>query len=505
MTSKTETTPMMQQWHDCKKSCEEALLLFQMGDFYEAFYNDAVIVAKELELTLTKRQEIPMAGVPLHTLDSYIDRLVSKGYRVAIAEQMEDPREAKGLVRRAVVRIVTPGTILSANLVPEKTNNFFVALTQVGALYGLAFIDLSTGEFQAAEFEEVKELFAEIHRLKPAEIYTSKSFKEKNGHSLQELKHSFSFLLTTEENWRFDHQLSYETLLSQFKIQSLDGFGLKGKVSAINAAGGLVSYLKDTLLHSLDHLSEIGTYSTAQFMTLDPMTQANLELTEARGGGRKGSLLDVLDHTCTAMGGRLLRQLLKQPLLDCNQIRSRQDAVDALLQESSLRRKIGEHLSLVRDVERIIAKISLNSASPRDLQALSSSFRSLPFLRQETTLAPSALLKELGEGLDPLPEMTQLIDAAIADEPPLRLSDGGAIRPGFHEELDELRKIRSDSKAWISCYQDSLRQQYGIKTLKVGYNRMFGYYIEVSKGQADRMPDSFQRRQTLVNAERYIS
>jgi DNA mismatch repair protein MutS len=500
------TTPMMQQWHACKEQAQEAILLFQMGDFYEAFYDDAVKVAEELDLTLTKRQEIPMAGVPLHTCETYIDRLVAKGYCVAVAEQTEDPSKTKGLVNREIVRVVTPGTIVNSSLIQEKANNFFASITQVGSLLGLAFADLTTGEFYVSEFESEVDLFNEIYRLRPAEFLSSKKFREKHAKFIDELKLSYRFLLTVQEEWRFDHKLSYGTLVNHFQVQSLDGFGLKGKVAGINAAGALINYLKDTLLHNIDHIQEIATYSTSQFMVLDSMTQRNLELTESlHGSGRKNTLLAVLDHTCTPMGGRMLRHWVKQPLLSVSAIKARQEAVEEFFRDPLWMQDLGDKLKCVRDIERLMAKISSNCASPRDLVALRTSLEAVPELKALCDKAKAPILRDAIQYLAPLDEATSLIARAIKDEPPIRVSDGNIIRDGYHAELDELRKISKDSKDWISCYQTHLREQYGIRTLKVGYNRMFGYYIEVSKGQTDKMPSSFHRRQTLVNSERYIS
>lgn len=505
MTKSTDTpTPMMAQWHACKKQATGALLLFQMGDFYEAFYDDAVKLAEVLDLTLTKRQEIPMAGVPLHTCDSYIDRLVSKGHRVAIAEQTEDPSTTKGLVNREVVRIVTPGSVIDSSFIEEKANNFFASLCQVGTLFGLAFVDLSTGECAISEFESEDELLNELYRLRPAEILTSKKFRQKNDACLAELKSLYPFLITTEEEWKFEHQFSYGQLTNHFGVNTLDGFGLKGKVAAINAAGALLSYLKETLLQPCGHILEISPYSPSHFMTLDVMTQKNLELTEALHQGK--TLLSILDHTVTPMGGRKLRNWIQQPLLSLAEIKKRQDTIALLVRERSLTLKLKETLKSVRDIERLIAKISSQSGSPKDLKAIGASFEAIP--KVKALLEPllgDPLILELTRSLHPLPDMTGLIERALVDEPPLRVSDGSVIREGFHQELDELKALCQDNKTWIANYQTELREQLGIKTLKVSFNRMFGYYIEVSKGQTDKMPDHFVRRQTLVNSERYIS
>ncbi len=498
------TTPMMAQWHACKKSAQNTLLFFRMGDFYEAFYEDAATIAKELDLTLTKRQEIPMSGVPHHTCEGYIDRLVAKGYRVAVAEQTEDPKKTKGLVKREVVRVVTPGTVINSTLLPDHANNFFVAITQTGSHYGLASLDLSTGEANVIEFEEEHDLVNELHRLRPSECLTSRNFFDKKESLLQELQQSFSCLLNQEDDWRFDYQLNYDFLTAHFKIHSLDGFGLKGMNPAISASGALLHYLQETLCLPIEHVHEIHPYSTSQYMSLDRTSQANLELTESlQDGSRKNTLLDVLDKTHTPMGARLIRHWVKQPLLNPAEIHRRQDAVEAFFQRPDLLEQLHDQLCHIRDLERLIMKISAGYAGPRDLTTLRFSLVPVPYLQQ--LIPQSPFLQTIAQDLTPIPEVSDLIAQAFVDEPPARLSDGNFIRDGYHPELDELRTIKNNSKTWIAQYQIQLREETGIKTLKVGYNRMFGYYIEVSKGQTDKMPDTFQRRQTLVNAERYIS
>lgn len=496
----------MVQWHECKKKAHGTLLLFQMGDFFEAFYDDALILSKELDLTLTKRQDIPMSGVPVHTIDSYVDKLIQKGYRVSIAEQVEDPDQAKGLVKREVVRIITPATLLNSSLIHEKSNNYFAAVTQVGHLMGLAFLDLTTAEFQVLEFDSEKELQTEIFRLKPKEFLTSDKFNKKHPTFFDEVKKTFTVLYIIQEDWRFDYQLAYESLLSHFGVQNLDGFGLKAMMAAINAGGALLTYVRDTLLHSVSHITQIGTYSTSNYMSIDCMTQNNLELTDSIfEGGKKGTLLEVLDKTETAMGGRMLRQWIKRPLLSVTDIQMRQGAIHSFVSEPRLRSTLKRHLVQIRDLERLMMRISLSSASPRDIKSLGSSFEQIPLIKKELLKDPDPLLCSIEKGLVPLPEMTQLIKEALTDEPPLRIGDGPTFRSGYSSELDELYILNKNGKDWIRDYQLKLREETGIKTLKVGFNRAFGYFIEVSRGQAIKMPESFIRRQTLINAERYIS
>lgn len=501
-----KTTPMMVQWHECKQSAKGALLLFRMGDFYEAFYEDAAILSKELDLTLTKRQEIPMSGVPWHASETYIDRLIEKGYRVAIAEQTEDPKLAKGIVRREVVKIVTPGAIIHSSLLHEKSNNYFVAIAQVGAIFGICSVDLSTGECFVLECGSEKEVVNEVYRLKPAEILLSEKFAQKHEHLVSEMRQGHRFLLTAQEDWHFGHQFSTNFLVTHFNIRSLDGFGVQGMVAAINAAGALLSYLKDTLCHSITSITEMQICKMANYMAIDMMTQRNLELTESlHDGSKKNTLLDILDQTQTSMGGRLLCKWVKQPLLSVEEIRARQEAVGALLAETKSLHRIVDLLQSVRDLERLMMKISSVYASPRDFTTLAASFLPIPELKSILASFPDRLLSSLAERLDALPQMTHLIRSALVDEPPARLSDGHVFRQGYHLELDELKELSYDNKAWIARYQSELREQLNIKTLKVNYNKMFGYYIEVSRGQTEKMPDTFLRRQTLVNAERYLS
>jgi DNA mismatch repair protein MutS len=499
-------SPMMTQWHACKKAAKDAILLFRLGDFYEAFYEDAVLLSKELDLTLTKRQDIPMSGVPFHTSESYIDKLVAKGYRVAIAEQTEDPKKTKGLVKREIVRVVTPGTVINSSLLSDTSNNFFACLAKAGQVFGLAFLDLTTCEFRVCEFTEIRDLLNEIFRLQPAEFLTSPKFKEKHQDLFEEIKQTYSFLVNTHEDWHFEHQIAHDFLIQHFKVHSLDGFGLRGMVAAVNAAGALLQYLQDNLCLPIQHIQEVRPYSTSHYMSLDRISQRNLELTESlQDGSRKNTLLSILDRTQTPMGARLMRHWVKQPLLSLSHIHKRQEAVQALIKQPSLLQQLKDKFIHIRDIERLIMKISSGYANPRDLLALSHSFAFMAEIKSLFLKIPAHFIQEEAEKLEPLSNMTQLIDTAIIEEPPIRIGEGKIFRDGFNQELDELREISRDSKAWIARYQTQLREETGIKTIKVGFNKMFGYYIEVSRGQADKMPDTFLRRQTLVNAERYIT
>ena len=503
-----KNTPMMQQWYACKKTAGSAVLLFRMGDFYEAFYEDAALIAKELDLTLTKRQEIPMSGIPHHTVENYIDKLVGKGLRVAIAEQTSDPKAGKGLVKREVVRVVTPGTLINSSLLSDKSNNFFASITRVGSIFGLSFLDLTTAVFKVCEFENEQELLNEVHKLTPSEFLTSKKFVDKQRDFINDIKQSYPAIFNIEEDWRFDHQVCYDFLVSHFHVHTLDGFGLKGMTAAINAAGAILHYLQDILCLPIGHINEIQTYSSAQFMSLDRTTERNLELTKSlQDGSRRNTLLSILDQTRTPMGARLIQYWIKQPLMNTSAIYARQDAIQAFLRRPSSMERFQGFLDDVKDLERLMMKISANYASPRDIAQLRFSMEPIgpiKALLQEFS-QESELIFLHAQNLNSLPEMTSMIARAIVDEPPAKLSDGKIFRDGFHKELDELREICRDSKAWLARYQTQLREESDIKTLKVGFNRMFGYYIEVSKGQTERVPPSFQRRQTLVNGERYIT
>lgn len=505
-TDESKTSPMMIQWHNCKQKAKDAVLLFRMGDFYEAFYDDAILLSKELDLTLTKRQDIPMSGIPHHTSDAYIDKLVSKGYRVAVAEQLEDPKKTKGIVKRDIVRIISPGTIINSNLLSEKNNNFFAALSQVGQVFGFAFLDFTTGEFCVSEFLEESDLINEIYRLHPSEFLTSEKFHSKHSALFEEIRQTYPFLVNTQEDWHFDHQATYDFLSQHFTVYHLDGFGLKGMSAAINAAGALLRYLQEILCLPIQQIHEIRPYSTAQFMTLDRTTQRNLELTSSlQDGGRKNTLLEILDHTHTPMGARLLHHWIKQPLISIHAIHQRQEGIQSFIDYASNLHMLREMFLQVKDIERLMMKISSGYATPRDIIALHHSFSPIGSIAALLSSLPCSWIQSLNQKLDPLPSMNQRIAQAIVDEPPMRIGEGKIFRDGFHQELDELREISRDSKAWIARYQTELRETTGIKTLKIGFNKMFGYYIEVSRGQINRMPESFLRRQTLVNAERYIS
>ncbi|HLB52250.1 MAG TPA: DNA mismatch repair protein MutS, partial [Chlamydiales bacterium] len=465
---------------------KDALLFFRLGDFYEAFCKDAEIIAKEVNLTLTARQGTPMCGVPFHTAETYIDRLLAKGYRVAVAEQVEDPKNTKGLVRREVVRIVTPGTTLSSTLVSEKKNNFFASVVKVGDLLGFSFLDVTTGEFFAAEFEEIAQLEDALHRIRPAEILVEKGFLTSYPQFLKKLSFSFPFLLNEKEEC--NPKIAHDAL-----VFHLDTSQIRGRKGAVGAAGILLLYLKEDLSLTLEQVRSIDLQPFSLKMGLDHATFQHLELA--------GSLLTFLDQTATPMGGRLLSSWLKSPLLNCEEIRTRQSAIAEFHLQWEAAKALEETLCQIKDLERLTMKVLTQIAGPRDLYALGLSLRALPTLKKELE---HSLVFETASIFDAT-ALSQKILSALTSSPPLRIGEGEIFQDGFDPELDQLRQIAKDSMSWIARYQTSLREETGIKTLKVGYTKAFGYYIEVSRGQSEKAPSSFQRRQTLVNGERFVT
>lgn len=505
MTSTTpyeeKVSPMMVQWHDCKKQAEGSLLLFRLGDFYEAFYADAITLSKELELTLTKRQEIPMAGIPFHTSEGYIDRLVSRGYRVAIAEQIEDPKQVKGLVKREVVRIVTPGTVIQSSLLSEKSNHFIACLSLFNQMLGLSVLDLTTAEFKIWEFESFTSLSDELSRLQPKELIVS----EKAMNLYKEPIENLSCAVLVREQWHFDPEQTHDFLIRHFGVLSLDGFGLQGMDAGVHAAGSLLSYVQDQLHVSIEHIQTMQKEKSGKYMCLDSISLRHLEILEPlHDKESKCSLLHLLDQTQTPMGGRLLKHWLTHPLLSITDIEQRQQALSFFISFPQ-RKMLSLALSEVRDLERLIMRIETGFASPKDLLGLRISLEQSPKILALLEGIDSPLLSEWANSLCDVSPLTEKIASALSDDPPFRLSDGQVIKKGFHADLDELRRICENSQEWIAEYQNTLRQETQIRTLKVGYTKAFGYYIEVSRGQAEKMPASFQRRQTLLNTERFIT
>ncbi len=501
----TTTTPLMQQWQSCKTQAKDALLLFRLGDFYEAFYEDAKLLSKELSLTLTHRQDSPMCGVPFHAVDHYIDKLIAKGFKIAIAEQMEDPKKGKALVRRDIVRIITPGTIVESRLLSEKNNNFFLSLSQIGKTFGLAIIDLTTAEFRVLEIEEEKDLLTELLRWKPSELIVSKKFVQSHPSFFSELSYAFAFLLNTKEEFHFDLRMTTETLISHFQLQTLDGLGLGGMNAAIEAAGALLSHLSEELHVNLSHIRHLQIEEVSSYMSLDYSCMKNLELFDSLSSDKKNTLIHFLDQTATPMGGRKLRQWLHSPLLSIEDIRKREDAIEELLQKEDLLGSLPSLLDPIKDLERLNMKICSRMESPRDMTSLRTSLEALPGLKKALSSLCSSLVRQGVEKLFDLTPLTEMMKKMLADLPPLRLSEGDVIRDGADARLDELRLICRDSRSWIASYQNQLREETSIKNLKVGFTKIFGYFIEVSRGQTDKIPPSFQRRQTLSTAERYCT
>lgn len=502
----SKLTPMMQQWHECKNQAKDALLFFRLGDFYEAFFEDANLISKELHLTLTKRQNVPMCGVPAHAAENYIDKLLLKGHKVAIAEQTEDPKQTKTLVNRAVIRIITPGTIINSQLLEEKKNNYFVSLSQLQMTFGMAIIDVTTGECRAIEVENSYNLLDELYRIRPAEVLISDKFQKHNESLISEIKQSLPLVFTIKEEWQYDYQMAFSCLTSHFHVATLDGFGLKGMTAAITASGALFSHLKNELHLSLNHVCQIHSDSLSGYMTIDYTCMKNMELTSSHfSSGKEFTLLYLLDHTQTPMGARLFHKWITHPLTDSQKIQERLDSVEELISSPDIFYQLQSSLSEIKDLERLLMKIFSGFASPRDLTVLRFSLEYVPILKTHLSSFSSSCLKKNSDLLIDVGFLVKKIEQTLVDEPPLRLSDGPVIRKGINSKLDELKEISQHSKQWIANYQNTLRESTGIKTLKVGFTQAFGYFIEVSKGQTEKMGETFHRRQTLVNGERYIS
>ena len=489
----------MRQYNSVKQQVPQALLMFRLGDFYELFYEDAAIAARELEITLTARnkekgQPIPMCGVPYHAAEGYIARLIQKGYRVAICDQMEEPSAARKLVRREVTRIVTPGTTTEAALLRSHENNYLTAVVRNGARAGLAYVDVSTGEFRATELE-FAEAAAALENLSAREVLAGAGVDGLPG------------LRTELEDWIFGFDYGDRTLREHFRLLTLDGCGLAGRPLAVSAAGAILHYLRETQKSALDHLDRPTFYDRGGAMMLDAVTVRNLELLEPlfAGESRESTLIYVLDQTCTGMGGRLLRQRLLRPSMERTEIEARLDAVEEARKTTIARSEARAVLGGILDLERLLGKLSLGTAGPREMLALGRSLAKIPELKRHTANFTTERLRALHGELDELAELRDRIAAAIADEPPANLSDSGTIRDGYHAELDELRDISRNSKRYIAQIEIRERGRTAIQSLKVRFNNVFGYYIEVSKPNLHLVPDDYERKQTLVNAERFTT
>ena len=504
-----ELTPMMKQYMQTKEEYKDCILFYRLGDFYEMFFDDALTASKELEITLTGKncgleERAPMCGMPYHAVDSYLNRLVSKGYKVAICEQVEDPKTAKGIVKREVIRVVTPGTNLDTQGLDETKNNYIMCIVYMADRYGLSVADVTTGEYLVTELDSQTKLMDELYKFMPSEIVCNEAFYM-SGLDLDDLKNRLHMAIYSLEAWYFDDALCRETLQEHFKVASLEGIGLSDYECGMIASGALLKYLEETQKNSLSHMSRLTRYATGNYMVLDSATRRNLELVETlREKQKRGSLLWVLDKTKTAMGARTLRKYVEQPLIDKESIVKRLDAVAELKDNAICREEIREYLNPVYDLERLVGKITYQSANPRDLIAFQSSLSMLPSVKCILKDMESDLLKEIYEELDPLEELCDLVGRAIQEEPPLAMKEGGIIKDGYNEEVDRLRKAKSEGKNWLADLETKEREKTGIKNLRIRYNKVFGYYLEVTNSFKDLVPDYYTRKQTLANAERYI-
>ncbi|MDQ7063106.1 MAG: DNA mismatch repair protein MutS [candidate division KSB1 bacterium] len=500
------TTPLMRQYHEIKKQYQDAVLFFRMGDFYEMFYEDAKIASEVLGLALTSRAHgksasVPLAGFPYHALDTYLAKMVKAGYRVAICEQVEDPKKAKIVVKRAVTEVVTPGTALSEELLDSRRNNYLCAIVFENKRVGIATLDVSTGEFRVGEYP-MEDVQNQLALIQPAEIVIS----EEQVNTLRDRwRLPSSIVITPKEGWIFQRDFGYEKLTQHFQTLTLKGFGVEDMQAGIAAAGAALYYAKENQQSDLKHISRLVRDEESTYLSLDAATQRNLELTHSLRGERKGTLLSVLDHTLTAMGARLLVKWIQRPLRQVNEINLRLDAVEELVNKGELLGELGEQLRGIGDIERLITRVTTQRANARDLNTLCAALERIQPIREQLLHAEAQLLRDIAEALNPLPDLVRDIRAALVDDPPLSITDGGIIRKGYHEELDRLRQIAYSGKDWILQLQESERQKTGIPSLKVRYNKVFGYYIEVTKPNLARVPEHYIRKQTLVNAERFIT
>ena len=507
----SELSPMMQNYMDTKKEYSDCILLYRLGDFYEIFFDDAQIASKELGLTLTGKacgleERAPMCGVPHHAVEGYVNKLIQNGHKVAICEQMEDPKEAKGLVRREVTRIVTPGTNLDIDALDSTKNNYLMCIVYMADCFGLSVADITTGEYLVTEVESDEDMLDEIYRFEPSEIICNEAFLV-SGIDLETIKYKLSVTVFSLESWYFDDKLCEKTLKEHFRVESLSGFGLvPGGLSTI-AAGALLKYLYE--LHKgseISHLKNLTSFSQKAFMLLDMATRRNLELTETiRDKQKKGSLFGVLDKTKTAMGARMLRSFIEQPLIKKDEIVGRLNAVEELVKNNVLREELREYLNPIYDLERLMSRISYHTANPRDLIAFAGSIAMLPHIKALNEDIASEELSELLQELDPLTDLCKLIQDSINEEPPLQLKEGGIIKSSFNARVDELRNAKTEGKKWLSELEEADRERTGIKNLRIKYNKVFGYYFEVTNSYKNLVPEDYIRKQTLVNAERYTT
>ena len=506
-----ELTPMMKQYMETKSQYQDCILFYRLGDFYEMFFEDALTASRELEITLTgkncgQEEKAPMCGVPYHAVEGYLNRLVAKGYKVAICEQVEDPKTTKGIVKREVVRIVTPGTNLDTQALDETKNNYIMCIVYIADKYGVSVADISTGDYFVTEIPDSAKLLDEIYRFSPSEIICNEAFYM-SGVDMDGMKDRLGITIYSLESWYFDDEVCRKKLLEHFEVSSFAGLGLADYDCGIISAGALLQYLLETQKNSLSNLTHITPYAAGKFMMIDSSTRRNLELCETLREKTKkgGSLLWVLDKTKTAMGARTLRKYVEQPLIDKTEIIRRLDAVQELKEQAISREEIREYLSPVYDLERLITKIAYGSANPRDLTAFRSSLEMLPALLYILQEMKAELLKDLAVDLDPLEDLCILVKKAIREDPPIAMKEGNIINDGYNEEVDKLRRAKSDGKDWLAKLENDEREKTGIKNLKIKYNKVFGYYLEVTNSYKEMVPEYYTRKQTLANAERYIT
>lgn len=502
-------SPMMEQYVATKEKYKDCILFYRLGDFYEMFFDDAILASKELEITLTGKdcgmeERAPMCGIPFHAADTYINQLVKKGYKVAIGEQVEDPKLAKGLVKREVIRIVTPGTNLSSESLEESKNNYLMCISYVGKNYGISVTDLSTGVFKTCQIQQAEKVVDEINKFQPSEVlYQAGVEQVEEIHAVCE---RLQVSHTEAPDYYFNLETDEETLKRQFHINSIEGLGLKDSPACVASCGALMQYLHETQMSSLSHINHIETYSVDSFMILDSATRRNLELTETlRDKQKRGSLLWVLDKTKTAMGARKLREFVEQPLLYKDAIEKRLDAIEAINKELIVREELREYLNTIYDLERLLTRIALKTANPRDLLAFKTSIQYLPDIYNLLRELPCARINEIYEDYDSLEDLYDLLEQAIVEEPPVSIKEGGIFKQGYRGEIDELRLAKTECKTWLADLEAKEREKTGIKGLKIKYNKVFDYYFEVTNSFKSLVPDYFIRKQTLVNAERFTT
>ena len=505
-----ELTPMMQKYMETKEQYKDCILFYRLGDFYEMFFDDALVASKELEITLTGKscgleERAPMCGIPYHAVEGYLSKLVSRGYKVAICEQVEDPKLAKGLVKREVIRVVTPGTNLNVQSLEAGKNNYLLSIAYTPDGIGISAADVTTGDYYVTEVEDLKKLNDELMKYEPSEIICNEAFLV-SGFDVNDLKTRLHISVNALESHMFDDNGCRRILMKHFKVNTLIGLGVEEFPTGLLAAGALLQYLYDTQKTDLEHFTHIYPYLTSKYMLLDSSTRRNLELTETlREKQKRGSLLWVLDKTKTAMGARLLRNYIEQPLIEKDEMEKRLDAIQELNQDSISRDEIREYLNPIYDLERLLSKVTYKTANPRDLIAFRNSLEMLPPIKTVLAAFEKEELVEIREQIDGLEDIYQLIDEAIIEEPPISIREGGMIKDGFDETIDRLRSAKHDGKQWLAQLEEEDRERTGIKNLKIKYNKVFGYYFEVTNSYKNLVPEDYIRKQTLANVERYTT